>query len=884
MPLHALPVGTVSFLFTDIEGSTRLLRTLGRTDFVTVIERHNEIFRSIVGDAEVSTEGDAFFCAFETPIEAVEAATSIQRLLHDHAWPQSSEVLVRMGIHTGEGRLGGDSYVGLDVHKAARIASAAHGGQVLVSDATRALIEHAVPEGAALIDLGEHQLKDLAQPERLFQLSINGLRSDFPTINSIGSAEVHLPTTLTGFVGRESELRAVADAFTNARLVSLVGIGGSGKTRLAIEAARDVGSDRGGVFFVDLADAIDAEMIAKTTAGVLSLPEQAGRPIEGTLIEFLTDRSDLLIFDNCEQVIDEAAGIVESLLRSCPELKVLATSREALRIAGEQLINVGSMQLPDPTDSDRAMHTDAVQLFVSRAVQAHPAFDADPWIDEIAAICLRLEGIPLAIELAAARSAVLNPREILDRLEDRFSLLKSRSRSGERRHGTLEAAMDWSYELLDEPSQRLLCWLSIFRGGFTLRAAWSVCFDSTSEPDEVLDRLEELHDKSLVIKDVGFDETRFRLLETVRDYAARRLEGSGDLASAGTMHRQYFSSFVKEQTRRLGGADQLEALDLLEGDHDNLRAVIRRHINEGDFDSAADIAGQLSWFWYLHAHFAEGERWSDELLEFIPPVPDRPWLRLLIGTAQYDYRVGEFERANVKLQNAVEFAARTEQPRLEMWAHAYLATTEIYRMDMVTAREESVRALELANQEGDLIGLGYATYMRVNADSGSLLIKDQITPERAGELLAQLTPVAEAARALGDRNMIGHVGQTEGLLAFHAGDTERASAAFDAAVVALTEIGTVGCVGHCIDAIADYASATGFDLPAARLLGASDGLRQGVGVAIAPMEDYFRAETRRKTLAATSNADLEREIAAGQALSLPEASQLARQILTDILG
>lgn len=878
-----LPVGTVSFLFTDIEGSTRLLQMLGREDFASVIDDHNAILRGVVGSAEISTEGDAFFCAFESAFDAVQSAVSVQRLLREHAWPGAGEVRVRIGIHTGEGRLGGDNYVGLDVHKASRIASAAHGGQVLISDATRTLVEHSLPDGISLLDLGEHQLKDLSRPEHLFQLRIDGLRSDFPVINSIGKTLVRLPDLLTDFIGRESEIHTLIETVAEARLVTLVGIGGSGKTRLAIEAGRKLAQlSYDGVVFVSLVDASDAVEAAKAVAAELSLVEQVGRPIEATLVDYLNGRSDLLIFDNCEQVADEAAALVERLLHSCPQLKVLATSREALRIAGERVVSVGPMRLPDPRRPEETFETDAVQLFVSRATQANPDFEPERWLEEIAAVCRRLEGIPLALELAAARMGMLSPAEILKHLEDSFSLLRSRSRSGERRHETLEAAMEWSYRLLDEELQRLLCWLSIFRGGFTIDAVHQICFDSAVDAIEVLDHLTELGDKSLLVSEVGFTETRFRLLETIRDFAGRRLDQLGDYDDANTEHRHHFSSFVREQTRRLGGAEQLEALALLEADHDNLRAVIRRAIDEGDTDAAADVAGRLTWFWYVHAHFTEGERWADELLQSIPVDPDRPWLRLLIGAAQYDWRIGEYERADDRLRVVLEVTTRKQLPRLEMWAHAYLATNEMYRIEMDMALAEAERALQLAGSEGDLIGWGYATYLHVTAESWLLETSNRLTPERAHDLVTRLAPVTDGARTAGDRNMIGHVLQTEGILLARIGDTERASTAFDDAIVAFTELGTVGCACHCLESIAGYASSTGHHRPAVKLIGASDQLRDEVGITIAPVEQHLRNEAMKQILTALPPAIIEAETTAGQQLSLPEASQLARQILTDI--
>jgi predicted ATPase/class 3 adenylate cyclase len=883
MPGRELPQGTVSFLFTDVEGSTRLLQSVGRDLFAAIIEQHNRIIRDLVGKAEVSTEGDAFFCAFVSPSVAADAALSIQHGMQEYSWPGGAQVSVRMGLHTGEGRLGGDNYVGLDVHKAARIASAAYGGQVLLSDATRVLVERSLPAGASLLDLGEHRLKDLSEPEHLFQLCGEGLRRDFPTVRSVGATQVRLPEFLTTFVGRQQEITTVADAVGKAKLVTLVGIGGSGKTRLAVEAGRALAEATGNdTIFVNLVDATDAAAIAKSTAAALSLAEQAGRPIEETLIDFEEARSDLLIFDNCEQVADAAADLIERLLHSCPKLKVIATSREALLIGGEHLVNVGPMRLPDPARPDAAISSDAVRLFVSRARQARHGFEPGPWLDEIVAICTWLEGIPLAIELAAARTAMLTPADILARLDDRFALLKSRSRSGEPRHETLEATMDWSYDLLDAESQRLLQWLSIFRGGFTLAAVSAVCFDEDVAASEVLDHLTELRDKSLLVVEVGFKVSRFRLLETIREYAADRLSRTGDNGAATERHHEYFLSFAREHALRLVRADQLEALSLLEADHENLRASIRRAIDGGDLERAADLAGRLSWFWYLHAHFTEGERWAGTLLDAIPSDPHRLWLRLLIGASQFDYRIGEYERANYRLNLARDLAATGEHRRLEMWAHAYLATNAAYRIDMDSALREAERAVTLAQDEGDLAALGYSTFMQVNAQTWLALTDNRLTSEHAQELASQLSPIADIARSAGERNMVGHVMQSKAILEARMGEVAEAAASFGEAIGALTELGTVGCSCHCLEAVAEFLASAGRHQYAVRLLGAADRLRLDVGISVAPIEEYFRSEAMRQAEGALSSDLLTAEAEVGRTLSLSEVSQFTRQILLDM--
>ncbi len=876
-----LPVGNVTFLFTDIEGSTRLLQSLGRDEYSTLLDQHNKLFRDIAADAVVSTEGDSFFLVFSTPMAALTIAIGLQQALHDHEWPSAGTVSVRMGIHTGEGVLGGDNYVGLDVHRAARISAAAHGGQILVSDATRAQIAPGLPEQIGLRDLGEHRLKDLAHPEHLYQVTIAGLREEFPVPKSVEAAPTNLPEHLTAFVGREAELEAVLEALTQARLVTLTGTGGAGKTRLSIEAGR-ASSLRylGGTFFAALGKIDDPDLLASHVAAEMAVPEQVGRSIEATLIDHLQPRQALLILDNCEHLADAAAVLVEHLLQHCSQLTVLATSREALSIAGEQLFVVGPMSLPGPeAEIGQILAADAVRLFVARASEVSPGFDAKRWARECVEICARLDGIPLAIELAAARSGMLTPADILSRLEDRFTLLTSRSRTAAPHHQTLEAAIDWSYNLLDNESRRLLRSLAVFRGGFTIEAVAQVCFADPDGEDTVLDHLTELRDKSLLTLEATFSESRYGLLETIREYADIRFHREGEFEAAALRHRDYFTGLARRESKRLAGSDQLSALAALEADHDNFRAVIRRTLEEGDIDSAADMAGWLVWFWYIHAHFTEGERWAGRLLDSLPDNPDRPWLRLLLGAAQFDYRIGHYERAEVRLQTALRWATTQNIPRMQMWSHAYLATNDLYRTDVEAGRREAELAVTLAEHLGDFPGLAYATFLLLSFEAWVSELEGKLHSGRAEELLNRLAPISAGARVAGDRNIIGHVLQLEGILSSRMGDHERASAAFDEAVTALTELGTVGCASHCLEAVAEYLAASGRHGEAAQLIGATDSLRAAVGIIVAPVEERFRAGATSLFRAALPADVLAREVDAGSALSLVEAAQLARQTL-----
>jgi predicted ATPase/class 3 adenylate cyclase len=500
---ESLPIGTVTFLFTDIEGSTRLLKALG-SGYRDVLERHAAIMREALAEyegVEVSTEGDAFFAAFRSAPMAVAAAVAAQQRLANEPWPVGHPVRVRMGLHTGEGRRGGDSYVGLDVHRAARIAAAGHGGQVLLSAASRSLVEAALPEGVTLRDLGMHRLKDLDQPEHLGQLVINGLEQEFPAIRTL-ETPTNLPAELTSFVGREREVDEALELLSTTRLLTLTGPGGAGKTRLAIRiAARLQSAYADGVFFVDLAPLTDPGLVLPTVARTLGLSDQAQRSIVDLLKDHLELQNVLLVLDNFEHVLAAREGI-QDLLAAAPRVKVLVTSRSRLSLYGEQEFPVPSLALPDRGaigDLDRLSQYEAVALFVERARAAEPAFGiTNENAPAVAEICVRLDGLPLAIELAASRVRLLEPGEILARLEQRLPLLTAGGANLPERQRTLRGAIDWSYELLEAPHRSLFRRLSIFAGGCTLMAVEAVCNPGGELGLDTLEGMASLVDQSLL--------------------------------------------------------------------------------------------------------------------------------------------------------------------------------------------------------------------------------------------------------------------------------------------------------------------------------------------------------------------------------------------------
>jgi len=601
--MDSLPTGTVTFLFTDIEGSTRLLHQLADR-YPDVLETHNRLIREAIAanaGVEISTEGDAFFCVFETAPDAVAAAVAIQLALAAFAWPEDGKVLVRIGLHAGAATLGGDNYVGIDVHRAARIASAAHGGQLLVSDTVRALAENDLPDSTTLRDLGTHRLKDLSASEHLYEIVIDDLESAFPPLHTLEATPNNLPSQLTSFVGREDEMQELASLVLRNRLVTIMGPGGVGKTRLAIQCAAGLLNDfPDGVWLIDLAATSQPELLPTLVAeplGVRDIGGVSGRPMSELLADYLAEKKLLLVLDNCEHVIAAISELAETLLMSSDQLHIAATSRDALGVPGATF-HVPSLRIEDRSGGG-ADDSEAVHLFFDRATQIKPDF----WVEggsaaAVSEITRRLDGLPLAIELAASRVNVLTPEQILERLEDRFALLRSSRTGTPARHETLQATMDWSYELLSEPERDALRRLSVF-SGWTLEAAEAVFGDSA----DAVDLLGSLADRSLVEVNVQGSHNRYRLLETVRQYAFAKLVESGGQQSAQAAHAEYFLALTEAGDVGVRGPDQADWIQWLKAENDNVRVAITWAIETEDSDLALRLVAAMSWFWFIDGYW-----------------------------------------------------------------------------------------------------------------------------------------------------------------------------------------------------------------------------------------------------------------------------------------
>ena len=781
--MTTLPTGTVTFLFTDIQGSTRLAQQLGDR-WPPVLDRHNQV----VGDAVAAqqgvvfgTEGDAVFAAFQTAPRAVAAAAAAQRSLAAESWVSPDPIRVHMGLHSGEGSVSGDTYVGIDVHRVARIANAGHGGQVLLSAATRMLAESALPDGVAVRDLGEFRLKDLSRPEQLAMLVIDGLPSEFPALRTLDAVPNNLPTQLTTFLGRQRELQDAQELLESARLLTLTGPGGTGKTRLSLQLAADA-TERfhDGVYFVPLGTIGDSALVLPTIAQALGIPDPGGGALD-RLAEQLAGKQVLFVLDNFEQVIDAAPQIGE-LLNRLPEARVLATSRSPLHVYGEQEYPVPPLALPDPRhlpDLETLSQFASVALFVERAMSVRPGFAVDATnAPAIAEICVRLDGLPLAIELAAARVRVLTPPAILARLGDRLSLLAGGSRDLPERQQTLRGAIDWSHELL-EPAERVaFARLSVFAGGFDLAAAERVALadwpaDAGPLPD-ALDAVTSLLDKSLLRQMMGGgDEPRFQMLESIRAYAQERLGELEPSADTRRRHMEHFLALAEANAAIIFGPDQRSALDSFEMEHDNLRAAIAFAIEESDATDAMRLLSATWRFWQMRGYLPEARDKAERILALPGGAPEAR-LGALDAAGGIAYWQGEIlpSRAWYHAQGALAEEINDERGLAEArYNESFTYTLDPEAPEL--GRELANEALERFRKLGDRHGEGKALWGVVNS---------YVFAEDAGPALELVNQAIDIARELDDRFQLGWGLFTKGLILNKAGDRPAARASYEEAM------------------------------------------------------------------------------------------------------
>ncbi len=1131
-----LPTGTVTFLFTDIEGSTRLLQDL-REQYTVVLADQRALLRAAFekwNGREMDTQGDAFFVAFPRAVDAINAVVDAQGALATHAWPHGARVRVRMGLHTGEPMIGAMGYVGIDVHRAARICSVGYGGQVLVSQTTRDLVEHDLPKGVSLRDLGEHRLKDLPRSEHLFQVVVADLPSDFPALKSLdaissseligatiqnryridseigrggmgtvyrghdlvlqrdiaikilndselesrarllreaqataklnhpnivsvydagewnglpfivmelapghslhthppqsidetisiarqicaaldhahaqgiihrdlkpenilftndgkaklmdfglararGAARIttdgtlvgtvfyvspeqaqglevdarsdlyslgvmlyelltgrlpftgdnpmsiisqhlyaapappstlradippaldaivlrllakkpderfasahevevalagmeagirprtaaprhNLPIQLNSFIGREREMAEVKQLLRASRLVSLTGAGGSGKTRLAIQVASDLVSDYpDGIWLVELATLTDSTSLTQRIATALGLRQEATRPLMDSLTAYLTERTLLLILDNCEHMIDACAQLADGLLHACPNLHLMITSREALGIAGETAFRVPSLAIPDvrhlPPVETLAQY-DGVRLFVERAASVAPNFQLTAENALIVAqVAQRLDGIPLAIELAAARAQGLSIEQIATRLDDRFRLLTGGSRTALPRQQTLRALIDWSYDLLADPERMMFRRLAIFSGGWTLEAAEAICSCNHVEDIGVMDLLLRLVDKSLVVADKQDGAARYRMLETIRQYARDRLFGSGEAETLRECHLGYFLNLARDAEPKLRGADQVRWLDRLDIEHDNLRAALDWSYESGREETALQMAGALWGFWEMRGYFGDSRSWLEKTLATGDNAPATFRVKALFGLGRLDKFQGKFDDARVRLQASLALYRASGQKREIALVLQTLGEVAAEQGDLVTASQRFEETLVIFQELDDKRGMA-GIYL-----SQGEIARVQGRYEEAKALYAQSLALIDT---FGDNRSKVTVLVNLGHVALNQGDAATALEYFRDSLRSSQKLANKYLIAYCLAGLAGVARLSLQFERAARLAGAADTLLGSIG---GQLDLADRVEHERSVASVRSHLDA-KTFAAAQA-------------------
>jgi predicted ATPase/class 3 adenylate cyclase len=819
-----LPQGTVTFLFTDIKGSTRLLQHLGDR-YPAVLADHHRLLREAfqqVGGCELEERGDSFFVAFARATDAVAAAAAAQRALLNHAWPEGGVVQVRMGLHTGEPTLTPAGYVGLDVHRAARISAAGHGGQILLSQTTRDLVQHDLPLGASLRDLGPHRLKDLQHPEHLCQLVLPELPADFPPLKSLEAHRQNLPVQLTPFLGREQELAAVRERLLHeeVRLLTLTGPGGTGKTRLGLQAVADlIHAFEDGVFFVELAPISDPGLVASAIAHALGVRENQGQPLLESLRDYLREKALLLVLDNFEQVL-EAAPVVLELLTAAPRLKVLVTSRAPLHLRGEKEFPVLPLGLPDRVNlppAERLSQYAAVALFIQRAQDVRPEFDVtNENAPAVAEICYRLDGLPLAIELAAARMKLFTPEALLARLENRLKLLTGGARDLPARQQTLRGAIAWSYDLLEDAEKQLFRRLSVFVGGCTLEAAEAVCNLAGDLEIDLLDGIASLMSKSLLRQEEkAAGEPRFWMLETIREYALECLATSGEAEQLRHQHARFFLKFVEAIEPRLKELNPWVWLDQLELENDNLRAALAFSLATDPEETAARLAAALPEFWQVRGYLSEGRRWLDDALAKSQRCSDPLRAKLLnaagaVARSQPDYlSARDFYQQALTLYRALHDHARVVESLHGLgWVAWFLG-------EAASARGYMEEALTLSRETGDNRGA---------ARSLTNLGKMHDISGQPATARAQLDEGLALFRQLADQRGIAEVQHSRANVAFNVHDFSTARALWEQNLALHRQLGDKEGIAGVLNDLGDTARAQGDYIAAHRFYEESRGL------------------------------------------------------------
>ncbi|MEI5583480.1 MULTISPECIES: adenylate/guanylate cyclase domain-containing protein [unclassified Agromyces] len=877
-----LPTGTVTFLFTDVEGSTRLVQAAADR-WPALLAEHDRIVReAVTGSAGtvVKTEGDGFFAAFGSAVDAVRAVVDAQRAIAAHEWPAGLAVKVRMGLHTGLGMLGGDDYVGIDVHRAARIAAAAHGGQVVLSAATAALVDHGLPDGVAMHDLGRHHLRDLSQAERIFQLDIDGLERIFPALRSLGVVPSRLPLPVTHFVGRRRESARVRALLESSHVVTITGTGGTGKTRLALQVGAEIGARfRDGAFFVDLAPVDDPDVVPSQVLRSLGEDSAPGnRPPREALLDRLADREMLLILDNFEQVIG-AAPVVADLVAASPASRFLVTSRGPLRIAAEQEMPLEPMGLPDRHDPGAATVSDAVALFVDRAMAVRPDFAVTPEnVEAVSELVRGLDGLPLAIELVASRVRLLPVNEILARLDP------ARPGTGTidlpERQRTIEGAIAWSHDLLDPPVRQLFARLGVFAGGADLEQIERVCDDVEVD---LLTGLAELVDQGLLRQvPAPGGRARFRTLHVIREVALLKLEAGGSAPDVHRRHLEAYVAWAEEIALHVLGEDRSEWLDRFDADHDNVRTALDWAAVHGETDSAQRLAAASWRFWQSRGHLHEGRSRLETVvaLQGGEPLHRARALEALGGVYWWQ---GEIDRCVAPYREALAIQREFGSPADIANAIYNVAIGQSVAAASAGITDEVRREVFALYDEGEAIyrGLGDDDGLGNIAWGRGQSVAD-LEDDRTGAL-ALFHESIEHYRRAGDEFGMGWGMFEVAVFSAQMDDLETAWDYLEQGLELFTPHRDVSAVVMFLSLAASLAQAAGDEERAARLLGAARGLRNSSGAKIVDHEVTRIRGLSIDELDPTSE-DLAPQYRAGLAMDLPQAVAFAlgRDVTGDV--
>ena len=876
----------MTLLFSDIEGSTALLTRLGADLYAGTLSAQRVLLREAFGShggEELGTEGDSFYVVFAAAIDAVRSCLAAQRALSSYSWPGGASVRVRMGLHSGEPARHEDAYVGMDVHRAARIAATAHGGQVVLSEATRQLVQSQLPDEVSLLDLGWHRLKDIEEPERIFQLVAAGLDERFPALKSLG-ARTSLPLAPTPLVGRVADLEQLRATVLqpDVRLVTLTGTGGVGKTRLALAGASSLSEAfQHGVFFCAMAAVSETEAIWKAIAERLGVGED--RPAPDAVTDYLRTRRALLVLDNLEH-LDGAAEVVATLLGAAPELVILATSRRPLHLQGEHEQPLGPLDVPRDPGVEAVTSSGAARLFIQQANMVKPGFAiTSENAADIAAICRRLDGLPLAIELAASRAKLLAPKALLARLGRSIDLAAG-DLGRPSRQQTLRATISWSCELLRPDLELVFRRVGVFAGGGELDALAAIA-ESDRAPDNGIDPLQqvaELLDVSLItVTDGVGGEPRVVMLETIREYALERLEASGELEVTRRRHAEFYAAVAEQAREQLQGPGRLATLDLLEAEHDNMRAALRWSLEEptagAESDGGRSVIGlrlvrALAQFWYEHGHATEGRRWLERAIELASDDAGAPlahvahWLGVLLQ------QQGENDAAYLLFERSLAIWRDLDDESQTARELNSLGITSRHLGRLDTARsllEESIAlARELA--DGARLAATLNSLGHVETDAGNL--------DRATEVLQEALALD---RQLGDVLGVTIDQQSLAVTSLCAGRAEEAAELVSSTLDYVVASGHVEFLATTVELSAAIAARLGDSRRAARLCGAAAGIRERAAMPIPQPDEALLERFLGPVRATIARTVWDAEVKAGRALSQDQVMALVDVPVTD---